>query len=166
MWPLLKHLGLVDLPITKGISFSPEALAHRRTVRRSFDSLPPLHSSPLATSDLTGIEQKKMASLIGVEDVLQRIPLALVFQPPRPFLHHLFLHVRRLTAQNRGLCVVADLKPVEPPVTHSEVFVAHIHSEQCRLFLVRGDPSAECSLPVQWRTIRTHCRLGLRTRTF
>ena len=54
-----------------------------------------------------------MASLIdiGVEDVLQRIPLALVFQPPRPFLHHLFLHVRRLTAQNRGLYVVADLKP-------------------------------------------------------
>ncbi|KAI0236048.1 hypothetical protein LSAT2_013394 [Lamellibrachia satsuma] len=51
-----------------------------------------------------------MASLIGVEDVLQRIPLALIFQPPRPFLHHLFLHVRQVTAQNRGLYVVADLK--------------------------------------------------------
>ena len=106
----LLFLELVDLPITRGISFSPEALPHRRIVRRSFDSLPPLHS--LATSDLTGNE-RKMASLIGVEDVLQRIPLALVFQPPRPFLHHLFLHVRRLSAQNRGIYVVADLKPVE-----------------------------------------------------
>ena len=166
VWQLLKHLGLVDLPITRGISFSPEALPHRRTIRRSFDSLPLLHSSPLATSDLTGNEQKK-ASLIGVEDVLQHIPLALIFQPPRPFLHHLFLHLRRLTAQNRGIYVVADLKPVDSPVTRSEVFVAHIHSEHCRLFLQEAIRQRNALCPCSGEPfVHPPWHLSLRTRTF
>ena len=54
-------------------------------------------------------------------------------------MHYLFLHVRRLTAQNRG---VADLKPVEPPVTRSEVFVpistANIAAFSCKRRPVNG----------------------------
>jgi hypothetical protein len=43
---LLKHLGLADLPITRGLSFSPDMEAHNATVILSLERFPPASSSP------------------------------------------------------------------------------------------------------------------------
>lgn len=54
----LKHLGFWALPITRGFSNSPSMLAHKITVKRSLESLPPLHSSLFTDSVLLGNAQK------------------------------------------------------------------------------------------------------------
>jgi hypothetical protein len=43
---LLQHLSLVDLPITRGLSFSPVIEAHNATVILSLECFPPASSSP------------------------------------------------------------------------------------------------------------------------
>lgn len=50
-----KHLGLADLPMRRGGSFSvPDMFAHKSTVPRTLLCLPPLHRSPLKAKVLSG----------------------------------------------------------------------------------------------------------------
>lgn len=54
-WMPLKHLGLADLPMMKGLSFSPLALEKNKHVSLSFDFLPPVQIwEASSVSDLFG----------------------------------------------------------------------------------------------------------------
>lgn len=50
----LKHLGLADLPLMKGLSFPPLALVKNKHVSLSFDFLPPVQIWEASVSDLFG----------------------------------------------------------------------------------------------------------------
>lgn len=51
-WMPLKHLGLADLPMIKGLPFPPLALVKDKHVSLSFDFLPPVQIWEASVSDL------------------------------------------------------------------------------------------------------------------
>ncbi len=69
-----KHLGLAAFPMTSGLIFSPVALAQSKTVRRSYECLPPLHKSFFTTSNLDGTSLKKRPVLSALKMSPGNIP--------------------------------------------------------------------------------------------
>jgi hypothetical protein len=54
----LKRLSFAAFAITRGFSFCRTIFPHKSTVRLSLDILPPVHFSPLTTSDFVDNARK------------------------------------------------------------------------------------------------------------